>query len=307
MLTYIFKKSQTNYIKALTKYLKDVGIKSIESSDGKLNVEKKNYTLAQLPELLARFSDDEQLTFTCYPGRAADHILPAFNRSLMQKGIGQIDFSELDVGKDIYEILSYYIVKHEDPVKRHQQVFVSVDGFNERLREKYPTLTQKQAMLFLNELDGHYKVMNAMLLPGLDTILYRLENEFYYIRFGANVEFNKLKNFVLDIDPDTSIEVGVRTGFIIEKSWQDQGKVTVSQCIADALNGHYKSWRDADFAGEMLPTSGAGLAELSPSRTATAAVTARPSAGGIFGSPAPQPSVAIDIEEHPWCATGATL
>jgi hypothetical protein len=253
MLSYRISKSNVNYITALIKYSKDVPLTSIEDTTGEYtrNVSGKGFTIKDLPTLLPTIAWDEFIIRgPAY--RCSSYVLPAFNRAdVMSRTISPQDLALTETLYHTAGIAS--VMKHETfkGPKAH------VDpNCTEAIKEIQPQLSQAQAITLLVHIATRHEglLTNAMLLKQSEAVIFLLDEKFYYIGYGEHTGFDKIKNFIFDLDD----------GFILDGGYGEHAeKYAFIQAV---LTSYFDRWKDNNYHGDLLPAEEIGFRETAEER-----------------------------------------
>ena len=274
MSYYKIKKSDINYIRALTKYCKDVPILTIEEDDRQTvrKVDKKNLTCKDLPAIVKGVEGDE-FVITCADYLMLEHVFPTVDTAQLVAATSVISNEEMSILEK--NILDAFF-EHE--TYKGPKAYMPPEYFSDKLKQARPNLTKTEAILLLQQIDEKYKVTNTFLLQDEETFIFQVDHTAYYLGYGQHTGFDSLENLMFDIDD----------GFRVP-SWPP-GNAEKFAFITDPLNARFQQWKASGYLNDLFTADQSGLVQM---------IDARPiMQAGSFGVFAPAGGVAQAPEEQ---------
>lgn len=252
--TYKIKKSDQNYINALTTYFQKGEILAIKDGKSTLDVSEDNLSCKNLPEILKTIKSDE-FVITTTDRHSADNVLPPFDskalRKLSEKEKHNTPYDELNYHK-IWQnaaLIKQYIKRLNDPNE-----LCGVEAPLLMVPIESASFTKYNALELLDSLNIDSPINSALLLADIETIVFQSGEHFFRLGYGTHAKFDGLNHFMFDVDD----------GFLCAESWRsdyDEKKVT-----QDALNVFFNKWKDNHYTGDLIPPFESGF-ECSPVTT----------------------------------------
>lgn len=245
MSYYKIKKSDTNYIRALTKYCKDVPILTIEEDDRQTvrKVDKKNLTCKDLPAIIKGVEGDE-FVITCADYLMLEHVFPVVDTEQLVAATSVISNEEMSIlDKNIFD----KFFKHE--TFKGPKAYMPPENYSESLKQTRPNLTKTEAILLLQQINEKYKVTNTYFLPEEETFIFQLDHKAYYLGYGKHTGFDSLKCLMFDIDD----------GFRVA-SWP-RDNVEKYEFITEPLNERFLQWKASGYLNDLFTADQSGLVQ----------------------------------------------